>query len=136
MLAGYLIGIAIFGAVSAVLIKLAARIATTTTTTTTVTFWKGFVVSGVAILAALFTQILFEGLRAENSFVQVLPGLVFFASCWLLGVQFIGFGAIDGQKSYAKAFLVTLLQCIGLFIISIIFSILLLGIFTAAISAV
>ena len=131
MLAGYLIGIAIFAAVSAVLIKLAARIATTT-----VTFWKGFVVSGVAILAALFTQILFEGLRAENSFVQVLPGLVFFASCWLLGVQFIGFGAIDGQKSYAKAFLVTLLQCIGLFIISIIFSILLLGIFTAAISAV
>ena len=131
MLAGYLIGIAIFAAISSVLIKLAASVAAKTR----VTFLKGFVLSGVSFLAALFTQILFEEMRAENSLFQVLPGVVFFATCWLLGVQFIGYGKIDGQKSYTKAFMVTLLQCVGLFVISIIFSVLLLGILTAAIFA-
>lgn len=131
MLVGYLIGIAILSVISAGLIKLAAKIATKTA----VTFGTAFVISAVSSLAALFSQMLFDGAISQNTFVQVLPGIVFFASCWLLGVQFIGYGAIDGQKSYAKAFLVTLLQCVGLFVISIIFSILLLGILTAGISA-
>ena len=131
MLAGYLIGIAIFSAISAGLIKLAAKLATKTA----VRFGTAFVISAVSFLAALFSQMLFDGASSQNSFLQVLPGLVFFVSCWLLGVQFIGYGEIDGKKSYAKAFLVTLLQCVGLFAISIIFSILLFGISTAAIFA-
>jgi len=127
MLFGYLIGLAIISAVSATLILLAVRLFYKQKTA----FTNAFVISFLSFLAALFVQMLFDEARPKSSFVEVLPGLVFFLSCWLLNAQFVKYGAEDSSKNYGKAFLITAAQCVALFIIGIVFSLGLLAVISS-----
>ena len=109
---GYLIGIAIIAAISSLFIKLAGKLVAAKS----IEFGKGFVISFISLLAALFFQMLFDGVRPRASLVEVLPGFIFFFVCWLLNTQWVKYGNENNQRSYGKAFLVTLVQCVGLFI--------------------
>ena len=123
MLFGYLIGITIISAVSALLIKLAARL----TIKKSVVLAAAFIFSLVSFLIAFFVQDLLDNRSGEQSpFLAVLPGFVFFLSCWLLNAQFVKY---DGEEfpGNAKVFLVTIIQCVSLFIIIAIFSFVLIS---------
>lgn len=121
-LAGRLIGIAFISAVSALLAKLAIRLLYKQK----VTFARTFLISFVSVLAALLVQIFFDDVRAGNTYLEVLPGLVFFLTCWMLNVQFIEYGE-NNARSYGKNFLVTMVHCVALFTVGMIFSLVLLA---------
>jgi hypothetical protein len=118
MLLGYLIGLAIISAISAGLILLVVRLLYKQK----VAFTNAFVISFISALGALFGQMLFDNVSSKSSFIEALPGFVFFLLCWLLNAQFIKYGEAEGSKSYGKAFLVTTVQCVLLFIFILVFS--------------
>jgi len=128
MLIGYLIGLAIISAISALFIKLGVKLAAKKT----VGFGVSFGISFVSFLAALLVQTFFDDVRAKSSFVQILPGFVFFLSCWLLNAQFVKYGEADNPRSYGKAFLATVVQCAALFIVIMAFSLALIAILSSS----
>ncbi|MEO6589999.1 MAG: hypothetical protein ABIP06_11920 [Pyrinomonadaceae bacterium] len=116
MLFGYLIGIAIFSAISAFFLKISAKLVVKKS----VGFTAAFVISIISFLAALFIQDLTA--HKQQSFWAVLPGIVFFLTCWLLNINFVKYGQEDESIGYAKSFLITLVQCIALFTVVVILS--------------
>jgi hypothetical protein len=123
---GYLIGLAILSAISSLFIKLGGRILGGQT----VTFAKGFVISFISFGLALFFQILLDDIPSKNSLVEVTPGIIFFLSSWLLNAQFIKYGEAD-STSYGKAFLSTIMLCVALFILGIVFSLVFVAILSS-----
>jgi hypothetical protein len=123
MLFGYLLGIVIISAVSALFIKLGVRLVAKQS----VDFAKSFAVSVISFLGTFFAQDIFGGIRSESSFIAAAPACVFFLLCWLLNAQFIGYGDEDDSRNYGKAFLVTVIQCAALFITGLVFSFLLIA---------
>ena len=123
MIFGYLIGVAIISSVNALFIILAVRIFTARKTS----FGKAFGISFVSFIAALFSQMLFDGVRPKSSFIEALPGFIFFLSCWLLNAQFIRYDEQEDSKNYGKAFAATLIQCVVGFIFGLVFFFVLFG---------
>lgn len=129
MLVGYLIGIAILSTISAMFIKLGVKIVAKETTS----FAGAFVISAISLLGAFFAQDLFNTVGSQSSFVQAAPAFVFLFLSWLLISQFIKFGGEGNSKNYVKSFLVAIIQSVALFITGIIFSILLVILFSVVV---
>ena len=117
MFFGYLVGIAIVSVVSALLLKLGAKLIVKKSAS----FVAAFVISFISFLAAIFIQNL--TMHKQESFWAVLPGIVFFISCWLLNAQFLKYGGEKEGINYGKSFLVTLFQCVALFVVLMILSV-------------
>lgn len=126
MIFGYLLGIAIISAISALYIKLGVRLVGNRN----ITFAKAFVVSAVSFLAAFFAQDLLTRTGSESSLFAAMPAFVFFFVCWLLNTQFIRYGE-ENSKNYGKAFLVTVIQCFALFLTGMIFSFVLIAVLSS-----
>ena len=114
MLFGYLIGIAIISAVSALFLKLGAKLIVKKS----VGFIAAFVVSLISLLSAIFMQDLIA--HKQEAVWAVSPGLVFFIACWLLNSGFLKYE--NERIGYGKTFLITLFQCAALFIALMILS--------------
>lgn len=109
-LIGYLIGLAIISLIGAAVISLSAKLFYNQKGI----FGTAFFVSFVSFLAALFVDSFVNANQSANSFTASLPGIVFFVLCWLLNSQFIKYEP-NGAKSYGKTFLITIVQCVALF---------------------
>lgn len=77
-----------------------------------------FSISIVASMAAMLTLILVGTQHVENSVAIFVPGLVFAASSWVLGVLMSPFEQTEGWRKHSKAFLITMAQCIGVTVVS------------------
>lgn len=116
MFFGYAVGIAIVSAVSALLLKLGAKLIVKKS----VGFVAAFVISFISFLIAIFVQNL--TMHKTEAVWAVAPGIVFFISCWLLNAQFLKYDNEKGEVNYGKTFVVTLFQCVTLFVALIILS--------------
>lgn len=121
MILGYLIGIAIISAVSALFLKLSAKLVVKKS----VGFAIAFIISFVSVLAAGFVQDLTD--HKQSPFWTVSPAIVFFLSCWLLNALFVKYGGESVSLGYARAFPVTALQCAGLFVFMLVLSLVFVG---------
>ena len=124
---GNLLGLAIFAAISALVIKLAVKLVSGKG----VGFAKPFIISFVSVSAAVLIQMCFDDVRSRSAFIDALPGFIFFLSCWLLNAQLIKYGGEINSRSYGKTFLVTVLQGVGLLIIMTVFSLVLTAILSS-----
>lgn len=131
MLIGYLIGIAVICSGSALLTNLAIRLFIKQK----VSFARVFLISFVSVAAALLVQIFFDDVRTGNAYIEVLPGIVFFLLCWMLNVQFVGYGE-NNSRSYGKAFLVTIVHSVALFAGGTIFFLALFAVLSSIASSV
>jgi len=79
----------------------------------TVKLSAAFAISSFATLTAV-TAVAAVGVQhAENSIAVFVPGIVFAASSWTLGVFLRPFERTQGWRTHSKAFLITMAQCIG-----------------------
>jgi hypothetical protein len=123
VLVGYIIGLSIIAAIGALLMKLGVKIVAGKK----VDFGKAFSISFVASVAAILSQALLGSTRLQGSIFDVAPGVVFFVVCWLLSALFVRHSDDENAPGYGKAFLSTLVQCTGLFVITLVFSLVLLA---------
>ena len=77
-----------------------------------------FVISIVASLAAVSSLMLVDTRHVEDSIAVFVPGVVFAATSWLLGILLSPFERTEGWRRHSKALLITLAQCIGVTVIS------------------
>jgi len=110
-LIGYLIGLAIISTFSGAVMSLTIRLFYKQKSI----FGTAFILSFLAFLAALFVDKLVNDAGSQSSLTASLPGIVFFVASWLLNALLIKYDSA-GTKSYGKAFLVTIVQCVALFI--------------------
>ena len=106
--------VAVLGAAGAVSLKMAA----TMLFGDTVKLSAALVISIVASLAAVSSLILVDTRHVEHSIAIFLPGVVFAASSWVLGILLTPFERTEGWRTLSKAFLVTMAQCIGVTVVS------------------
>lgn len=82
-----------------------------------VEFRAALAISATSSLAAVASLALIDLGRVEGSTAVFMPGLVFAASSWLLGVLLAPYERTEGWRTHSKAFLITMAQCIGVTVV-------------------
>jgi hypothetical protein len=70
-------------------------------------------ISAFATLAAVASLLAVEVRLAEDSITVFVPGVVFAASSWMLGMLLAPYERTNGWPKHSKAFVITMAQCIG-----------------------
>lgn len=79
----------------------------------TVKLSAAMAISAIATLAAVASLIAVDVRHAENSITVFIPGVVFAASSWTMGMLLAAYGPTNGWPRHSKVFLLTMAQCIG-----------------------
>jgi hypothetical protein len=104
---GILLALSTASVISAVLIRLGAKLITKEQVGFAKPFWISFIAFGVG----------FSMQKLLDSVSGPLPVLAIFGTSWLLSANVITYG-IEKQKSYAKALALTAVQFLGLMMIA------------------